>query len=54
MVRIVVGQGTPNVGSRGNACPSARAIAGYSNAYAISPQERTCWKKRPRDNRSWR
>jgi hypothetical protein len=26
MVRIVVGHGTPNVGSRGNACPSARAI----------------------------
>src|SRR5207249_10695516 len=36
MVRIVVGHGTPNVGSRGKACPSARAIGGgYIRTYRI-------------------
>jgi hypothetical protein len=49
MVKIVVGHGTPNIGSRGKTCPSARAIAGYNSAYAIRPQERTYWKKGPRE-----
>ena len=34
-VTIAVGHGTPKVGVRGYACPSARTISGYSKPYAI-------------------